>query len=45
MSFELTIENEYLMELIYGDKTLFLGNLKTLKLNAWLLLRIQRIGT
>jgi len=37
MSFEPRTEIEYLMELLSRDRTWFINNLKTLELNAWLL--------
>jgi len=46
MSFEPRTEIECLMELVSRDRTWFISNLKTLKLNAWFyLLRIQGIET
>jgi len=45
MSFKLRTKVEYLMELVSWDKTCFISNLKTLELNAWLLVKDTRIGT
>jgi len=45
MSFESKIEIKYLIELVYRDKIWFISNLKTLEVNAWLLVNDPRDWT
>jgi len=45
MSFEPSTKIEYLMKLVSRDRTWFVNNLKSLELNAWLLVDDPRDWT